>query len=38
MLVRVLHPTDVGAVHRAAIWHNPATGQPVTRSLIVFDH
>jgi hypothetical protein len=22
----------------AAIWHNRATGQPVTRSLIAFDH
>ncbi len=22
----------------AAIWHNPATGQPVTRSLIAYDH
>ena len=22
----------------AAIWHNRATGQPVTRSLIAYDH
>jgi hypothetical protein len=22
----------------AAIWHNRATGQPITRSLIVYDH
>ncbi|MDT0447472.1 IS982 family transposase, partial [Streptomyces sp. DSM 41886] len=22
----------------AAIWHNRATGQPITRSLIAFDH
>jgi len=22
----------------AAIWHNRATGQPLTRSLIAFDH
>jgi hypothetical protein len=22
----------------AAIWHNRATGQPITRSLIAYDH
>lgn len=24
--------------HVAAIWHNRSTGQPITRSLVAYDH
>jgi len=35
MAIRVAQPVLAMA---AAIWHNNNTGQPVTRSLIAYDH